>query len=104
MNGEGEGDAALAPAADVLRPVAPAARAIKTRVRIFATAVDFPAITSYVIRDRAGKKVCTIAPTAAPLACTVKAQPGSYRFRVEVVTPQGVTPPSRLSRSVKVRG
>ncbi len=104
MNGEGEGDAALAPAADVLRPVAPAARAIKKRVRIFATAVDYPAVTSYVVRDRTGKKVCTIPPTAAPLACTVKAQPGSYRYRVEVVTPQGVTPASGLSRSVKVRG
>ncbi len=104
MNGEGEGDAALAPAADVLRPVAPAARAIKKRVRIFATAVDYPAVTSYVVRDKAGKKICTISPTAAPLACTVKLKPGSYRFRVEVVTPQGVTPASVLSRSVKVRG
>jgi hypothetical protein len=104
MNGEGEGDAALAPVADVLRPVAPAARAIKKRVRIFVTAVDFPAVTSYVVRDRTGKKICTIAPTAAPLACTVKAKPGSYRFRVEVVTPNGTTPASRLSRAVKVRG
>lgn len=104
VNGEGEGDADLAPAATEVRPTAPAARALKSRVRIFVTAVDYPSVTSYVVRDRVGKRICTIPSTAVPLTCTVKAKPGTYRYRVEVRTPQGVTPASSLSRSVKVRG
>ena len=106
MNAEGEGDAVVTPIATDLLPVAPAARALKKRIRIFVTAVDYPSVTSYVVRDKAGKKVCSIATTVAPtpLTCTIRATPGSNRYRVEAVTPQGTTPASRLSRAVKVRG
>ncbi len=104
VNGEGEGDAELAPAATEVRPAAPAARALKKKVRIFITAVDYPSVSSYLVRDRTGKRVCTIPAAAVPLSCTVAAKPGTYRYRVEVQTPQGVTPPSTLSRAVKVRG
>ncbi|MDC3377223.1 trypsin-like serine protease [Candidatus Nanopelagicales bacterium] len=107
-NVQGEGDANLAPDADMLRADAPKAKVLKAKtkkkpVRIRVAPVDYPSVTEYRVTTPKGKTVCTIDPTTSPLNCTVKLGTGKYRFRAVAVTPQGDAVPSRLSTAVRVR-
>lgn len=107
-NVQGEGDANLAPDAEMLRADAPEAKVLKAKtkkkpVRIRVTPVDYPSVTAYRVTTPKGKTVCTVDPTMNPLTCTVKLAQGRYRFRVVAVTPQGDAVPSPLSTGVRVR-
>jgi len=107
-NSQGEGDANLAPDADMLRADAPKAKVLKAKtkkkpVRIRIAPVDYPSVTAYRVTTPKGKTVCVIDPTQSPLTCRVKLGEGKYRFRVVAVTPQGDAVPSRLSIPVRVR-
>ena len=107
-NLQGEGDANLAPDAAMLRAEAPRAKVLKAKtekkpVRVRVTAVDYPAVVQYRVTTPKGRTVCTIDPSASPLECRVKLDPGKYRFRVVTVTPQGESVPSAMSKAVRVR-
>jgi hypothetical protein len=106
-NAEGEGDASLVPDATMLRSDAPTAKVLKAKtkkkpVRVRIAPVDYPAINEYRVTTPKGKTLCTIDPVASPLQCTVKLEPGKYRFRVVALTPQGTSVPSKLSKTVRV--
>ena len=106
-NPQGEGDADLVPAAEMLWPEAPTAKVLKSSsknkpVRIRVSPVDYPAVTSYHVTTPKGKVLCRIDPTTSPLECRVKRAPGKHRFRVEAITPYGPSVPSRLSAAVRV--
>ena len=106
-NVQGEGDANLVPAADMLWPEAPRAKVLKASskkkpVRIRFSAVDYPAVTSYHVTTPQGKVLCRIDPTTSPLECRMKRAPGKHRFRVEAITPYGASVPSPLSTPVRV--
>jgi len=107
-NAQGEGDATLSPDAGMLRATAPNAKVLKAAttkkpVRIRISAVEYPAVSEYRVTTPKGKTVCTINPSASPLQCRVKLDPGRYRFRAVAVTPQGESVPSALSKAVRVR-
>ena len=107
-NAQGEGDAALSPDADMLRADAPTAKVLKAKttkkpVRIRVAPVDYPGVSEYRVTTPKGKTLCTIDPSASPLQCQVKLEPGKYRFRVVAVTAQGTSVPSPLSKAVRVR-
>jgi len=107
-NVQGEGDANIAPDANMLRADAPRAKVLKAStnkrpVRIRISPVDYPAVQRYRVTTPKGKTVCTIDPGASPLQCRVRLDEGRYRFRVVAVTPQGDAVPSRLSTAVRVR-
>ena len=107
-NVQGEGDANLAPDAEMLRADAPTAKVLKAKtkkkpVRIRVAPVDYPTVTDYRVTTPKGKTVCTIDSTKSPLSCTVKLGTGKYRFRAVAMTPQGDAVPSRLSIPVRVR-
>ena len=106
-NAQGEGDANLVPAAEMLWPEAPTAKVLKSSsknkpVRIRVSPVNYPAVTSYHVTTPKGKVLCRIDPTTSPLECRVKRAPGKHRFRVEAITPYGPSVPSRLSAAVRV--
>jgi hypothetical protein len=108
VNVQGEGDASLAPDADMLRAQAPAAKVLKAQtrkkpVRIRIRPVDYPAILEYRVTTPQGKTVCTIDPSASPLQCRVRLDRGKYRFRVVALTPEGESVPSAMSKAVRVR-
>jgi hypothetical protein len=65
--------------------------------------VDYPAVSEYIVTTPKGETLCSIDPSAAPLQCRVRLEPGKYRFRVVAVTPQGESVPSKLSKAVRVR-
>ena len=107
-NVQGEGDASLSPNPEMLRAQAPQARVLKARtpkkpVRITVQAVDYPGVSQYRVTDPRGRVVCRIDPTASPLQCRVRLEPGKYRFRALAVTPQGESVPSPMSAAVRVR-
>lgn len=107
-NAQGEGDASLSPEATMLRADAPQARVLKAGtprkpVRFTVTPVDYPNVIEYRVTNPRGKAVCAIEPTATPLQCRVRLEPGKYRFRVVAVTSEGTSVPSALSRVVRVR-
>lgn len=107
-NAQGEGDASLSPEATMLRADAPQIRVLQARtpkkpVRFTVTAVDHPNVIEYRVTNPSGKSVCRIDPTASPLQCRVRLEPGKYRFRVVAVTAQGTSVPSPLSKVVRVR-
>ena len=107
-NAQNEGDAAIAPDPGMLQAQAPSARVLKAKtskkpVRIRVSPVDYPGVLEYRVTTAKGEQVCSIDPTASPLQCRVKFEPGKYRFRVVAVTPQGESLPSSLSKAVRVR-
>lgn len=107
-NAQNEGDAAIAPDPGMLQAQAPSARVLKAKtskkpVRIRVNPVDYPGVVEYRVTTAKGEQVCSIDPTASPLQCRVKLEPGKYRFRVVAVTPQGESLPSSLSKAVRVR-
>ena len=107
-NAQGEGDASVSPAPDMLRAQAPQARVLKARtprkpVRITVQAVDYPGVSQYRVTDPRGKVVCRIDPAASPLQCQIRLEPGKYRFRAVAITPQGESVPSPMSGAVRVR-
>jgi len=107
-NAQGEGDANISPEATMLRVDAPVAKVLKAKtkkkpVRIRITPVDYPTVAEYRVTTPKGKTVCRIDPSASPLQCKVKLAPEKYRFRVVAVTPQGISVPSKLSKTVRVR-
>ena len=107
-NAQNEGDAAITPDPGMLQAQAPSAKALKAKtprkpVRIRVNPVDYPGVLVYRITTAKGQEVCAIDPSASPLQCRVKLEPGKYRFRVVAVTPQGESLPSSLSKAVRVR-
>lgn len=107
-NAQGEGDANIIPDANMLRADAPRAKVLKARtakkpVRIRVSPVDYPAVSEYIVTTPKGEALCSIDPSASPLQCRVRLEPGKYRFRVVAVTPQGESVPSKLSKAVRVR-
>ena len=107
-NAQGEGDASVSPAPDMLRAQAPQARVLKARtpkkpVRITVQAVDYPGVSQYRVTDPRGKVMCRIDPAASPLQCQIRLEPGKYRFRAVAITPQGESVPSPMSGAVRVR-
>lgn len=107
-NAQGEGDASVSPAPDMLRAQAPQARVLKARtpkkpVRITVQAVDYPGVSQYRVTDPRGKVICRIDPSASPLQCQIRLEPGRYRFRAVAITPQGESVPSPMSGAVRVR-
>ena len=107
-NAQSEGDATLSPDATMLRAAAPTAKVLKANtrkkpVRIRIAPVDYPGVSEYRVTTPKGETLCTIDPSASPLQCRVRLEPGKYRFRVVAETPQGTSVPSPLSKAVRVR-
>ena len=107
-NAQNEGDAAISPDPGMLQAQAPSARVLKAKtpkkpVRFRVNPVDYPGVLEYRVITAKGERVCAIDPSASPLQCRVKLEPGKYRFRVVAVTPQGESLPSSLSKAVRVR-
>lgn len=107
-NAQNEGDAEIAPDPGMLQANAPRAKTIKARtpkkqVRIRVSPVDYPDVLEYKVTTAKGKPVCRIDTSADPLECRAQLEPGKYRFRVVVVTPQGDAVPSAMSKAVRIR-
>ena len=107
-NVQGEGDANLAPDADMLRMDAPKAKVLKAKtkkkpVRIRFLPADYPTVNEYLVTTAKGDPLCSVDPSASPLQCRVKLGKGKHRFRVIAVTPEGASVPSKLSKAVRIR-
>ena len=107
-NVQGEGDANLAPDADMLRMEAPKAKVLKAKtkrkpIRIRFSPADYPAVTEYRVTTPKGEPVCSVDPAASPLQCKIKLGKGKHRFRVVALTPEGASVPSKLSKAVRIR-
>jgi len=107
-NVQGEGDAGLADDADMLRMDAPKAKVLKAQtkkkpVRIRFLPADYPTVNEYLVTTPQGDPLCSVAPTKSPLQCKVKLGKGKHRFRVVALTPEGVSVPSKLSKSVRIK-
>ena len=103
MNSQGEGDAAVVPTANAIRPEFSRV-VVKNSVASFRVApLDYPVVTGYRIIDQNKKTLCRISQLTAPITCSAKLKPGSYRFTVSATTPQGRTPESKKSPLVRVK-
>lgn len=112
-NADGEGDAlpataagtvSIAPPAQMAAPRAVVTGPGRVLVRFAGLGQGSAVAQSYVVTDVRGKARCrTAAPAqAGPVTCAFAVPPGPYRFRVSAITPLGASPPSGLSRVVRV--
>jgi len=107
-NVQGEGDANIAPDADMLRMDAPKGKVLKAKtkkkpVRIRFAPAEYPTVIEYLVTTPQGEPLCSVDPTASPLQCRVRLGEGKHRFRVIAVTPEGTSVPSELSKAVRIR-
>jgi hypothetical protein len=111
-NAEGEGDAAPATTASTALvagppvPARPSAALRRGSVVVSGPSVaarTSAVVTGYRVVDRAGRLACEAAPPASGRwRCTLPAQPGRERYRVQVLTEMGASALSRPSRVVRV--
>lgn len=112
-NGEGEGDAPIRTATATIaapsRLPAPWTRKQGGKLRLVVrtlAGVSSAVVTSYQIRDRRGRVVCTLRNPAVSrkvLTCPLPKRPGTYRFQVRANTQMGTTRWSPASRAITVR-
>ena len=94
LNTQSEGDATVVPTAGVVRLSAPIVQVKNSAASFNITQLDYPVVTGYRIIDQNKKTICRVRRVEAPLICSAKLKPGSYRFTVSATTPQGRTPES----------
>ena len=104
VNAQGEGDAAVVPAAQDVVVAPPVVVLHGSRVRFTVKPLNYPVVTGYRVIDQRGRVACRIVDPTASLSCSASGTKGTYRFTVSATTPQGRTAESATSRAIRIRG